>query len=335
MKRLAIILLSSILLLSCSNPSEPVELIKEKKKELVQNEVIVFSSDRNSSSMNLFIMHINGDSVQQLTNLSNGNYVPSAISPDGKLILFYSSRWSNDFDSGSEIFLYDCIENKSTGPIAYGTPGNFSPDGKKFVYCKHIFTKSGGYDSIWLYDLETNTEVMLSKPNNHRYSPNLSYDGKTIIYAETNIHSEMPYYSRIHLMDLNGNDIKSLTPLKSSNYAIQPKFIPNSNKIVFIYLSNERGAGYDVCLIDHVTDEFSKLTSVETKKIFEEWPFFYNPSPSLNGNLIVFNTDRSNGTQTFKQEIVSINTDDSQFKRLTNNNFRDVHPIVGKLFYYK
>lgn len=335
MQRLVFLLLGSILLLSCSKPSEPVELTKEKKKELIQNEVIVFSSDRNSVNMNLFIMSMNGDSVQQLTNFTNGNYVPSAISPDGKQILFYKSLWSDDFNSGSEIYLYNCIENKTIGPIAYGASGNFTPDGEKFIFCKHIFTMSGGYDSIWLYDIDTKTEVMISKPNDHRFYPFLSVDGKILTYAERDFKNEMPYYCRIHLMDIYGNDIKPLTPHSLANYAIQPKFVPNTNKIVFIYASYEKDAGYDICLIDHVTGEFSKVTSVEIKKQFEQWPLFYHPSPSLNGNLIVFNTDRSDGTQTLKQEIGSINIDGSQFKRLTKNNYRDVHPIVGRMFYYK
>lgn len=90
--------------------------------------------------LQIFIADIDGNNVQQITNLKGANWAPF-FHPSGKKILFCSNHHSMD-KGGREfaIFMID-IETKSLEQITHSATFDafpmFSPDGKKIVWCSN------------------------------------------------------------------------------------------------------------------------------------------------------------------------------------------------------
>lgn len=320
--RIALYFAISLIFISCKeNSVEPLEL--------QHKEVIIFTSNRTSANRNLFRMDLDGSNLKQLTFFGEGNYVASDISKDGKKILIYNS-WSGEPDVGMEIYIYLVTEFKVIGPIAYGTPGNFSPDQKKFVYTKHIWSE--GIDSIWIYNLEDGTEKRLTGTTTSCCQCNYSSDGKFIVYGEMDPKS--PNYTSICLMDTTGKEIKKLTANKNGNFALYPRFLNKENKVLFTFLSAEYQSWYDICMAEISSTNIKIISNVHQRTQYDNAIIFNHVTTNSNDTKIIFNTNRGYEQKLLYPEIGIMNIDGTGHIRLTNDKYWDSNPIVGKLYFY-
>ncbi len=114
--------------------SRPEGEAAEKYKELLANNLV------EPSALNIFVADIDGNNVQQVTNLSGANWAPF-FHPDGKRILFCSNHHSPK--GGMPLFDIFMINIDGTGLQQITHSGTFdsfpmfSFDGKKLVFCSN------------------------------------------------------------------------------------------------------------------------------------------------------------------------------------------------------
>jgi Tol biopolymer transport system component len=314
MKKTYYLILIIFLCINCFK--SPVELVN--KMVVKTEEVVFFSSDRNSNATNIFMMSKEGKLLKQITNYDEDVCVATGISPSGTELLF---------TKGGRIYLYKFKEDTIIGPFTHGHSGNFSSDGKKFVFHRH----ASNYESVYLYNLEDGTEAKLTEDGNTSFYPQISPLGDYICYesAKFSFRDSISCW-QLHLMDLSGNFIKDLTLKSHGYYAGKGVFTPDGKSVIFHY--NESTYCYDICKVEIENNEISYLT---TTKINGNWtvPNYKNPSVSPDGQRVYFNSKTRNLQYPVPHEIYVINIDGSGQKRLTFTKYSESHPISGIVTY--
>jgi Tol biopolymer transport system component len=322
---LLIAFLVTLYLMGCKdNPTEPTEPQPIKNKVLKTNEVVFFSSDMGGKATNIFMMTPKGEIIKQVTKYDWGEYVVTAISPDSNQLLFYQANPGLGIDVGMDIYIYKIKEDTILGPITNGHPGNFSPSGNEFVFHRHTFTMEGGYESIYSYDLHTNTEKKLTEDGKTSFFPKISPDGNYICYESASFLDTLSYW-QLHLMDINGNYITYLTMPLSAYYAGDPVYTPDGMSIIFRY--EERALCFDICKIDIATKEIEYLTKGYNGNNF------YNPYVN-SSNYIYFHSKKYDPYPNLVTEIYGIDLSGNNFKQITNNGHWNSNPVAGKVSYY-
>lgn len=324
-----ILVLLILFLVGCKDNSVEPEQIKEKV--LKNDEVIFFSSDRDGKATNLFMMSNEGEIIKQITKYEWGEYVATAISPDCNQLLFYQSNPGLDIEVGMDIYIYKIKEDSIIGPIANGTPGNFSPDGLKFVFDRHTFTVEGGFESVYLFDLRDSSEVKLTEDGKTSFYPKISPDGKNICYETASLKQE-PLFWQLCLMDINGNYKTNLTESKSFYWAGNGVFTPDGNSVVFYY--NEQTWCYDICKVDITTKAIEYLTENRVHGRYDITSDFKNPNVSPDGKKVYFYSSLNDYQYPHPCDIYSVNIDGTDLKNITNNSTWDSHPVSGTVSYY-
>jgi Tol biopolymer transport system component len=224
-----------------------------------------------------------------------------------------------------DIYIYKIKEDTIIGPITKGHPGNFSPDGKKFVFHRHTSTMEGGFESVYLFNLGNNTEQKLTEYGKTSFYPQISPDGKFICYESAKFWSRDSISCwQLHLMDINGNFIRDLTLLKNGYYAGNGVFNPDGQSIVCYYL------GYNICKIDINTKEISYLAKVNAPYLS-----YLNPSISNNSSRVYFySKEWDDINKKYTTQICSTNLEGSIFTVILNDTYWNSHPIAEKVSYY-
>ncbi|WP_298761634.1 DUF5050 domain-containing protein [uncultured Psychroserpens sp.] len=217
---------------------------------------MVFTSER-VGWWKIWILDLKKNEYKQLTTASSAAYSPS-WSPDGNHILFVSSQTGN-----SEIFAMD-KNGKNQKNITNNEASDTMPFWGKDNMIYYSSEINGTYQIVRMSPNGDNKEV-LTKDKGDKLMPQLSNDGKTILYYgnadgnleiyTTNItntsktrltnHPLMDMRPRwssddkkivfergnkgdnhhIFIMDANGKSVKQLT---FSNYNYAPSFVPNA-----------------------------------------------------------------------------------------------------------
>ncbi|KAF0146963.1 MAG: hypothetical protein FD143_3153 [Ignavibacteria bacterium] len=314
-----------VILISCKDNSTEPEAIKEKV--LKTEEVIFFSSDRDGKAKNIFMMSSKGSLIKQITKYTWGEYAATAISPDKNQLLFYQAAPGLDIDVGMDIYIYKIKEDSIIGPITQGHPGNFSPDGKMFVFHRHTFTTDGGFESVYLYDLTKNTEKRISEEGKTSFYAQISPDGKFICYESSSLRN-VPVFWQLHLMDVNGNFITDLTDAINSYWAGNGVFTPDSKSVLFHYSNWVQG--YEICKVDIVSKQIKRLT-----KIVAPYFNYWNPSISTFSNTIYFYGKRfDEKTRKYYTQICACDIEGANFNVILSDSFWNSHPIADKVSYY-
>ena len=164
------------------------------------NQWIAFTSDRDGDE-EIYIMMSDGSKLKRIT-YDPGRDIHPYFSPDGKYLLFNSTRGNGSFD----IYRYELHTGKilrlSDTP-ADETCARYSPDMKHILYLKN----DSSLDDIFLADsLNQNQRNLTNTPFMRDGWPAFDHNGKWIYY------STMPsgYYC-IYRMNLEGKDISQLT----------------------------------------------------------------------------------------------------------------------------
>jgi Tol biopolymer transport system component len=324
-----IILAIVISFLGCRDtPTAPI-----KQKVLFTGEVVFFSSDRDGNATNIYMMTTQGEILKQITHFQYGEYVATAISPDSAHLLFYQSADWLDIDVGTDIFIYDLKQDSILGPFAQGNPGNFTPYGNKFVFSNHTFTDNGGYESVYIYDLLQHSQTKLTADGNSCFSAQVSPDGKFICYESALVPPrDSLSLSQLHLMDIEGNYFKALTPQIPACYAKDGVFTPDGRSIIASY--NNQTWCYDIVSIDIATDSISHVTNSASTGDLHFTSNYYKPTVTHDGTRIYFYSKTVDLRYPHPVNIHVVHPDGSQLANISNDNHWDSHPIVGAVTCY-
>lgn len=312
----------------CEKDFSPLE---KNSNTLVRKEMVLFSSDRNGGNMNIWMMEKDGSNPRQLTFYPEGDYFPADISPDGKTLLFY--RWDHQ-SLISRIFIMP-----TTGPqpgpdqflISYlCRPGNFFPDGQRFVYDQHtVVSDTFSHDAVYIFDLRDSSSTLVTPLGNSleyaAYYSQLSPDGNKIAYVQFYFDQFGRSGSFLSLIDLQTSQIDTITPGTTGRYVYKSIF-KNQSEIIFI--SNLLKPNLQINLLSLYTGDMTALTD------FLYPHSAYCPTVDMTEEIIYFRYNAGAEPDT-TSEIAMIDINGDHFKILTNNKNREGSPVVGVLEFYE
>ncbi|MGZ5191593.1 MAG: TolB family protein [Flavisolibacter sp.] len=202
------------------------------------------------SSYDIYQADLNGKIVKKLTN-SNGYDAEATISPDGKTMMFTSTR-NGDLD----LYLMDLKSGKTkqiTDALGYDGGAWFSNDGKKIVWrASRPTTEAEKTEYLELLKeglvAPTRMEVFVANADGTdakqittlgqaNWAPNFTPDGNIIFCSNHEYKRGFPF--NMYTMDENGNDLKKVS--RDKGFDAFPMFSPNGKK--FLFCSNRNNGG--------------------------------------------------------------------------------------------
>ena len=187
---------------------------------------LAFSSTRDSEHSNLYMQHVDGTAVIQLTSDTADDAYP-AFSPDGRQIAFCSTRAGN-----WQIFVMDSdgknVTQITTGPMQAIHP-SWAPDGSRLAYCS-LGGKSNQWE-LWTVDLQTNEKRMIGYGLFPAWSP--SRQGDRIAFQRPRQRGTR--WFSLWTLDLVNGEARRVTEVAvSSNAAIlSPSWSPDGGRLAF------------------------------------------------------------------------------------------------------
>ncbi len=183
-----------------------------------RGDVIAFDSDR-AGNFEIFTMNANGDAPQQITRHPGRDLAP-AWSPDGRHIVFMSTRDNPEFD----IYRMDRdgsnVERLTSGGSNWFP--QYSPDGSQIAF--HAMR------DVHVLGLKDRKIVRLThEPQNGMY-PTWSPDGSQIAFM-----SWRNGRTEIFTMRANGADQTLLVTMPTGD-AVDPRWSPNGDQIAFVHV---------------------------------------------------------------------------------------------------
>jgi Tol biopolymer transport system component len=256
----------------------------------------------------IFIMRPDGSNIRQLTSFQTINYnfeqhglnLPDdhpAFSPDGKEIVFASSRDQHD---NWDIYVMDITGGnlrRLTNIAGIDTEPVFSPDGTRIAFASE---RSGNLD-IWIMDADDGGNLQrLTTSAQEDIEPAFSPDGSKIAFARVQGEGEKDVF----VINTDGTGERQITNVPGEDH--DPTFSPNGTLLV---ITSERagtlpfGDVYKIRLSDGVS--LGNLTSGLTFVVGDpalspdgtQVAFFKSPLPVLSSTqMYVMN---ANGTNYF------------------------------------
>ncbi len=217
------------------------------------------------NAYDIYIANADGSNPKKIGS-SKGYDAEATISPDGKQIVFTSSR-----DGDLELYIMDSDGKnvrRLTNDKGYDGGAFFSPDCKKIVYRAHhpinpIEIKEGedllkqelvkpSQMELFTINVDGTEKKQLTHNGAANFAPFFTPDGKKIIFA-SNVNDPLGYNFDLYLIDLNGKNIQQVT--FNPGFDGFPMFSPDGKKLVFVSSRNAKSKHeFNIFLVDWVSD---------------------------------------------------------------------------------
>ncbi|RLD25626.1 MAG: hypothetical protein DRI75_13045 [Bacteroidetes bacterium] len=248
------------------------------------------------------------------------------LSPDGRKIVFTSNRTGT-----YQIYLCDSDGSnivQLTNSIGSNASPVWSPDGSKIVFASERDNDS----EIYIMNTNGTEQKRLTDQPGDDSHPKFSPDGKRIIFNSPRTSPDLSIswtsqFIEVFTMDIEGNDLKQITFLKS--VCTYPSFSPDGSKIVFRQLIKDSGLNWSLDSINFNSEVYvmnsdgSNPMNISNSKAFDGWPFWMPDSKT-----IVFTSNR--GQIENMGQLYSVNPDGSNLNRLTDTNNSFIQASVSK-----
>ena len=269
----------------------------------INNEQIVFYSNRGDGYNNIYILEVRTLDVTRLTQDQNNSF-SGPFSPDGKQILFTGFGPTHSYvglmnPDGSN--LVD-ITNQPGSDEAFST---WSPDGKQIAFT----SRRDGNNEIYVMNADGSDPRRLTSISKDDFAPTWSPDGQHIAFVSDR-DNETGVYS-IYIMKSDGSGVEQLTRDGGNDYT--PVWSPDGSQIAFRSVQNGQS---DIYLVNLDGSDMINLTGNPA----EDW----SPAWSPDGSMIAFQTNRDGNW-----EIYLMKADGSNPIDLTN------HPADDQMPYWK
>ncbi|HVZ58620.1 MAG TPA: DPP IV N-terminal domain-containing protein [Patescibacteria group bacterium] len=178
-------------------------------------------------------------------------------------------------------------------------------------YILYVSDKTGNQD-IYSYDLVTKESANLTDHAGDDMNPQLSPDGKTMIF-----YSDRSGTNQIYSMSLTTHKTIRLTFDNGEDY--DPSFSPTGHLIVFKSTRDDKRG--DIFLMQANGRDQTNLTP--WRDLTEEW----DPIFSSDGKKIIFVS--RHGANAASDEIFSMDLDGKNLQQLTKNSVSDWYPSIN------
>ncbi len=254
---------------------------------------IAFTSNRDGNPEIYIMSAVDPSNIQRVTNHA-ANDSRSAISPDGKSIVFDSTRSGN-----YNIYLTQLggSTEQLTQDNAANANASWSPNGKQITYNGGGFGKS----SIYSINLENMLVKMISLNTDFPdYNPTWSPDGQYIAFESNRTNSR-----DIFTMNPDGSNVFNVSGI----YGLDgdPDWSPDGTKFVF---TSDRSGNYEIYVMDTQGHNAKRLTHDQADDVQPTW--------SPDGQHIAFVSNRSGN-----RDIWVMKADGSGQTNITANSSAD------------
>jgi serine/threonine protein kinase len=188
-------------------------------------EQIAFASNR-SGAVEIWLMNVDGTGLKEVTNIPEGACEPK-WSPDGLRIVFISPcvRHLNSYP-GANLYI---VNADGTGLVPLpNVPGgdydpSWSPDGDQIAFTS---LRNGGVSGIYIINVITYSVKSLVEDETRSISqPAWSPNGKEIAFVNSD--------NRIWVMDLNGENRRSLISGPGDYIITAPSWSPDGSVVIY------------------------------------------------------------------------------------------------------
>ncbi|MGH9720369.1 MAG: CehA/McbA family metallohydrolase [Bryobacteraceae bacterium] len=213
---------------------------------------LVYTADDDAKTIQLEILNVETGESHALTS-DDQIYLDPVFSPDGRSLAYVSTRPTGHFN----IYVRPIREGKWAGEEVALTPDNkyprarlyfsewdiatqpaWTPDGRQIVFVSNRGVPLGSGD-MWRMPVEPGgarkAVRVLSEQTLYRTRPNVSIDGKRILYSSTA--GAADEFSNLYVIPLEGGAPYKLT--FGSHDSFHPRWSPDGEWIA--YISNETG----------------------------------------------------------------------------------------------
>lgn len=271
---------------------------------------IVFQSDRNDHTSEIYVMDADGARVSRLTNShQTGLNLDPAWSPDRSRIAF------DTFSAGARLKIYVMnADGSAVSDLSDTTTGQdlmpaWSPDGTRIAFHSN---RDGNFE-VYVMLADGSGHTNLSHNVAADISPAWSPDGERIAFV-----SDRDGNAEIYVMAADGSNQTRLTDnLAEDSY---PAWSPDGAHIVF---ASNRDRNFEIYVMNADGSGQTRLTDNPAEDDAPVW--------SADGSRILFASvrdDPKSATCTYpcNYEIYMMHTDGSDVTRLTNNLAVDAEP---------
>jgi Tol biopolymer transport system component len=229
---------------------------------------IVFTSGRDNSFGEIYIMNSDGTNPTRLTNNAVSDFSPT-LSPDGNKIAFVSFRNGNydiylmNPDGTNQVRL-------TNHPLFEGDPV-FSPFGNRIAF----ISSRDGDSKIYVMNTDGTNQTRLTNTSGSEFTPAFRPDGSKIAFV-----SGRDGDLELYAINSNGTNQTRLTKHPAADF--QPAFSPDGNKLAFV---SNRGGNNEIYVMNSDGTNQARLTNNPAS---DEVPSF-----SPDGSTIVFQSARA------------------------------------------
>ena len=261
--------------------------------------------------------------LRHITFATEGADFDPAVAPDGKWLVFASTRHRADAD------LYLKRVDASAVTQLTGDPGKdvmpaISPDGKTIAFTS---SRAGNWD-LYLMDIAGGQPIQLTHAPEAEIHPSFSPDGKWLVYCQF---AEPAGRWELVLLELANPSVKRFI-----GYGLFPNWSPTENRIVFQRARERDPRWYSIWAIELVDGEALRPTeivaSANAAAITPDW--------SPDGKHIVFCTVMDPGDRARdrarQSDIWVVDIDGRNRVNLTRSQVTNLQPVWacdGTIYY--